>query len=53
MMAPPFVWFIVIRLAGEDVHDIAALLKSFFAELPEPVMTHAAFEPLVDAGSEG
>jgi hypothetical protein len=36
-----------VSLIGEDPHDVACLLKMFFAELPEPIFPYKCYERLI------
>ncbi|MBP5977877.1 hypothetical protein HW132_35570 [Brasilonema sp. CT11] len=38
-----------IDLTGEDIHNVAGLLKLFFRELPEPLLTFELYESFIAA----
>ena len=37
-----------IQLASYNVHDVAAVLRVFFREMPEPVIPFEMYEPLME-----
>jgi hypothetical protein len=36
-----------VNLSGEDLHDVAGVLKMFYSDLPEPVFTFAAYDKFI------